>query len=300
MPITVAIVEDDARIRRSLAAMLGTADDIECVGQFASAEEALRKIPAIKPRVIFMDIHLPGMSGVDCVRELAAIVPKPQIVMLTSYDDSDAIFSSLSAGACGYLLKPIRTAQLLAAVSDVYSGGAPMSGQIARRVVEAFNKPAAAPSASVASLSEREAQILQLLSEGYLYKEIAEIVFGGRLFRRGCSRASRRVRRCGGAHRVVRRSLRNACGLAHRAGRRFGQCASRCSQLFDFLAHEFAQLAVGLLFIRAVAHAAPWKQIGAVADVGIVFIAPADKLEVFVFGFHRVASRMALRICFSW
>ncbi len=176
MPITVAIVEDDARIRRSLAAMLGTADDIECVGQFATAEEALRKIPALKPRVIFMDIHLPGMSGVDCVRELAAILPKPQIVMLTSYDDSDAIFSSLSAGACGYLLKPIRTAQLLAAVRDVYAGGAPMSGQIARRVVEAFNKPAAAPAASVAtaSLSERETQILQLLSEGYLYKEIAD------------------------------------------------------------------------------------------------------------------------------
>ena len=176
MPITVAIVEDDARIRRSLAAMLGTAEDIECVGQFPNAEDALRKIPALQPRVIFMDIHLPGMSGVDCVRELATIEPKPQIVMLTSYDDSEAIFSSLSAGACGYLLKPIRTTQLLAAVRDVYSGGAPMSGQIARRVVEAFNKPAATPPASpaTASLSEREAQILQLLSEGYLYKEIAD------------------------------------------------------------------------------------------------------------------------------
>jgi DNA-binding NarL/FixJ family response regulator len=176
MPITVAIVEDDVRIRRSLAAMLGTADDIECIGQFATAEEALRKVPALNPRVIFMDIHLPGMSGVDCVRELAAIVPKPQIVMLTSYDDSEAIFSSLSAGACGYLLKPIRTAQLLAAVRDVYSGGAPMSGQIARRVVEAFNKPVASPASpsATASLSEREAQILRLLSEGYLYKEIAD------------------------------------------------------------------------------------------------------------------------------
>ena len=176
MPITVAIVEDDARIRRSLAAMLGTAEDIECVGEFASAEEALRKVPALRPRVIFMDIHLPGMSGVDCVREIAGTGPKPQIVMLTSYDDSDAIFSSLSAGACGYLLKPIRTAQLLAAVRDVYSGGAPMSGQIARRVVEAFNKPAAKPAVSPTSgsLSERESQILQLLSEGYLYKEISD------------------------------------------------------------------------------------------------------------------------------
>ena len=176
MTITVAIVEDDARIRRSLAAMLGTAEDIVCVGQHPNALEALEKIPASKPQVVFMDINLPGMSGVECVLRLATMEPKPQIVMLTSYDDGEAIFSSLSAGACGYLLKPIRTAQLLAAVRDVYSGGAPMSGQIARRVVEAFNKPALAvtgPGASP-SLSERETEILRLLSEGYLYKEIAD------------------------------------------------------------------------------------------------------------------------------
>ena len=176
MPITVAIVEDDARIRRSLAAMLDTAGDVACVGQFANAEEALLKVPTLKPRVIFMDIHLPGKSGVECVREIAGTEHKPQIVMLTSYDDSDAIFSSLSAGACGYLLKPIRTAQLIAAVRDVFAGGAPMSGQIARRVVEAFSRPAAKPASSPAnaSLSDRETQILQLLSEGYLYKEISD------------------------------------------------------------------------------------------------------------------------------
>jgi DNA-binding NarL/FixJ family response regulator len=176
MPITVAIVEDDARIRRSLAAMLGSASDIQCVGTFASAEDALEKMHEIEPTVVFMDVNLPGMSGVDCVRELAAKEPKPQIVMLTSYDDSEAIFSSLSAGACGYLLKPIRTAQILAAVRDVYSGGAPMSSQIARRVVETFNKPVPVPAVSqaTASLSAREGEILQLLSEGYLYKEISD------------------------------------------------------------------------------------------------------------------------------
>lgn len=176
MPITVAIVEDDARIRCSLAAMLGSASDIQCVGTFGSAEEALEMIHKIRPTVVFMDVNLPGMSGVDCVRELAASEHKPQIVMLTSYDDSEAIFSSLSAGACGYLLKPIRTAQILAAVRDVYSGGAPMSSQIARRVVETFNKPAPVHAASpaTASLSAREGEILQLLSEGYLYKEIAD------------------------------------------------------------------------------------------------------------------------------
>jgi DNA-binding NarL/FixJ family response regulator len=176
MRISVAIVEDDARIRRSLAAMLGGAGDVECVGQFGDAEKALREIPLLQPRVVFMDVHLPGMSGVECVRALTAMEPRPQIVMLTSYDDSDAIFSSLSAGACGYLLKPIRGAQLVAAVRDVYSGGAPMSGQIARRVVEAFSKAPSKPSSlrPDPSLSEREAQILQLLSEGYLYKEISD------------------------------------------------------------------------------------------------------------------------------
>ena len=181
MAITVALVEDDPRIRRSLAAMLATAHDIECAGQFASAEEALQEIPLLKPRVVFMDINLSGLSGVECVRGLAALEPKPQIVMLTSYDDSEAIFSSLRAGACGYLLKPIRTAQLLAAVRDVFSGGSPMTGHIARRVVEAFNKPAAGSPASAASaataaasLAPREQEILQLLSEGYLYKEIAD------------------------------------------------------------------------------------------------------------------------------
>lgn len=173
--IAVAIVEDDARIRRNLATMLGAADDIECIGQFANAEDALDKIPVLQPRVVLMDINLPGMSGVECVRELAKIDPKPQIVMLTSYDDSEVIFGSLSAGACGYLLKPIRATQLHAAVRDVYAGGAPMTANIARRVVEAFNKPISktpSPNATT-SLSPREQEILQYLSEGYLYKEIA-------------------------------------------------------------------------------------------------------------------------------
>jgi DNA-binding NarL/FixJ family response regulator len=175
-PITVAIVEDDARIRRNLVAMLGTANDVACIADCASAEDAITRLPELKPRVIFMDINLPGKSGIDCTRELSIIMPKPQIVMLTSYDDNEAIFSSLSAGACGYLLKPIRTAQLHAAVRDVYAGGAPMTAQIARRVVEAFKEPTSKTTVQdvTASLSQREHEILQLLSEGYLYKEIAD------------------------------------------------------------------------------------------------------------------------------
>jgi DNA-binding NarL/FixJ family response regulator len=173
--ITVAIVEDDARICRSLAAMLGTARDIQCVAECGSAEEALKILPSLRPRVVFMDVHLPGLSGIECVRALAELEAKPQIVMLTSRDDSDAIFSSLSAGACGYLLKPIRTNQLVAAVRDVFTGGSPMTGQIARRVVEAFSRPSGTLSEPVSDLlSGREREILQLLSEGYLYKEISD------------------------------------------------------------------------------------------------------------------------------
>lgn len=173
--ITVALVEDDARIRRNLEAMLATEPDIQCVAACASGEEAVAQLPQLQPRVIFMDINLPAMSGVECVRALTANAYKPQIVMLTSYDDSEAIFSSLSAGACGYLLKPIRTLQLVAAVRDVYAGGAPMSGHIARRVVETFRTaPPPSPAAPVETLSNREQEILGLLSEGYLYKEIAD------------------------------------------------------------------------------------------------------------------------------
>jgi DNA-binding NarL/FixJ family response regulator len=173
--ITVAIVEDDARIRRSLAAMLGTASDIQCVAECGSGEDALEILPSLCPRVVFMDVHLPGLSGIDCVRYLAELEPKPQIVMLSTHDDSDAIFSSLSAGACGYLLKPIRTNQLVAAVRDVFTGGSPMTGQIARRVVETFSKPSGSVSEPVCDLlSGREREILQFLSEGYLYKEISD------------------------------------------------------------------------------------------------------------------------------
>lgn len=173
--ISVALVEDDARIRRNLAAMLATAADMDCVAECASGEEALEKLPALRPRVVFMDINLPAMSGVECVRALTGGEHKPQVVMLTSYDDSEAIFSSLSAGACGYLLKPIRTAQLVAAVRDVFAGGAPMTGHIARRVVETFKTSAPfTAGCPLEALSQREQEILQLLSEGYLYKEISD------------------------------------------------------------------------------------------------------------------------------
>jgi DNA-binding NarL/FixJ family response regulator len=174
MPVTVAIVEDDSRIQKSLRLMLTTDPGVLCVGAFGTAASAIASIPPLNPDVVFMDVHLPDHSGIEVVRFLAATPRPPQIVMLTSYDDSEAIFNSLSAGASGYLLKPIRTSELLAAVRDVHSGGAPMTGAIARKVVQAFARPVVQPAPATEDLSPREQEILALLSEGFLYKEIAD------------------------------------------------------------------------------------------------------------------------------
>ena len=172
--ITVAIVEDDAAVRRSLVQILEAAADIRCVGAYGSAEPLLRDLGRLAPQVAILDINLPGISGVECVQRIVEQAATTQIMMLTVYDHNDAIFDSLAAGAHGYLVKPVRAAELLAAVRDVHSGGAPMTSNIARRVVQAFKRPAApAPHPAVESLTDREAQVLDLLAQGYLYKEIA-------------------------------------------------------------------------------------------------------------------------------
>jgi DNA-binding NarL/FixJ family response regulator len=173
MSTTVAIVEDDARVRRSLAGILRREPGIRCVGEYGSAEEALRDLARVSPQVVLMDINLPGMDGVECVRQLARAAPKTQILMLTVHDDTEAIYNSLSAGASGYLLKPIRATELIAAVRDVYTGGAPMTSNIARKVVQSFKE---APSAAGASedLTHRELEVLDYLAKGFIYKEIAD------------------------------------------------------------------------------------------------------------------------------
>lgn len=173
MPISVAIVEDDAPLRASLSGILQRTADCRCVGAYGSAEDALREIPALSPQVVLMDINLPGMDGVQCVRRLAELLPRAQILMLTVHEDPDSIFESLSAGASGYLLKPVRAAELLAAVKDVYAGGAPMTSNIARKVVQSF-KRAGAGSDEGKRLSPRERDVLDYLVKGYSYKEVAE------------------------------------------------------------------------------------------------------------------------------
>lgn len=170
--LSVGIVEDDSGIRWSLSEIIDDQEDLECVGAFASAEEALSLLPKLKPQVVLMDVNLPGMTGIECVRRLAPKCPGLQVIMLTVREDPDIIFDALSAGACGYLLKPPRAAELVAAIRDVFTGGAPMTTSIARKVVASFNR--VAPSAPEAEkLTPREIEVLDLLVKGLAYKEVA-------------------------------------------------------------------------------------------------------------------------------
>jgi len=175
MPITVAIVEDDPRIRRTLTAILQRDPDCSCTGVYGSGEDALKEIPNHPPKIVIMDINLPGMNGVECVRRLSDSLPEVHILMLTVFNDTETIFNALRAGAVGYLTKPVRAAQLLSAVRDIVSGGAPMTSSIARMVVQSFqNKRPTSQEAD--DLSPRESEVLDFLARGYLYKEIADLL----------------------------------------------------------------------------------------------------------------------------
>jgi DNA-binding NarL/FixJ family response regulator len=173
MQIKVAIVDDDEGIRSGLAALIRRATAFRLAGEYADAESALREIPNRPPDVVLMDINLPGMKGFECVRQLKAQLPAVQFLMLTVYEDSDSLFNSLKAGASGYLLKRTASARLLEAIRDVHAGGAPMTPQLARRVVQFFSAPAKQVSA-VSALTPGETEFLEQLANGYAYKEIAD------------------------------------------------------------------------------------------------------------------------------
>jgi len=173
MPISVSIVEDSDKLRGTLSRVLNRADGFRCVSQYPNAEEALKDLPEIKPDVVLMDINLPGMNGVECVRQLKQILPGTQVMMLTVYEDTENIFNALAAGANGYMLKRTATKELLEAIQEVHRGGSPMTMHIARKVVQSFQRSAAATQ-STENLSEREQQVLDLLSQGLMYKEIAD------------------------------------------------------------------------------------------------------------------------------
>ena len=174
--IRVAIVEDDQGLRQTLETLLGRLSGVQCVGAYPNGESALEGIPECAPAVVLMDIHLPGMNGVECARQLKERLPGTQIIMLTVHDHTHSVFDSLAAGASGFLLKPVKAADLSRAIQEVHAGGAPMTPNIARLVVKTFQKHVPAANSyeeGMGGLSPREAEVLELLSKGFLQKEIA-------------------------------------------------------------------------------------------------------------------------------
>jgi len=170
---TVALVEDSAPMRRNLERMLRRAPGVRCVSACGTAEEALEQIPRSRPDVVLMDINLPGASGIECTARLKLQMPAMQVIMLTVYEDTASIFSALKAGACGYLLKRSSPGEILEALTTVQTGGAPMTSEIARKIVMTFQSPAPGDG-DAATLSAREQEILDLLSQGKVSKEIAD------------------------------------------------------------------------------------------------------------------------------
>jgi DNA-binding NarL/FixJ family response regulator len=173
MAIDVAIVEDDPQVRKVLAGWIRRASKFRLVGDWGDAESALAPVQQSRPNVVLMDINLPGMSGVEAVRKLKRALPTTQFLMLTVYEDEDHIYSALTAGATGYLLKQTLQEELLAALEDVHRGGSPMTSNIARKVVHSFHQgPAAGGDGE--GLSPREVEVLDLVTQGFLLKEVAD------------------------------------------------------------------------------------------------------------------------------
>ncbi|MFB6457289.1 response regulator [Chitinophaga sp. Hz27] len=175
--ISIAIVEDNHDIRTAMELLINGSDGYACVGTFNNAETALEQIPHLLPNVVLMDFNLPGgMNGIECIARLKAEYQDMQFMMLTVYEDDDKIFNALEAGASGYILKKTSPGELLEAIRDLHEGGSPMSSQIARRVVAFFQKQAK-PNPALEALTTREKEILDQLSKGFLYKEIASNLF---------------------------------------------------------------------------------------------------------------------------
>ncbi len=173
MAISVAIVEDDLEARKVISRWISRSPGFRLAGDWGEAESALVLLPERKPDVVLMDINLPGISGVEAVKRLKPALPTTQFVMLTVYEDANHIYNALAAGATGYLLKQTSRDELLSALQEVHQGGSPITSNIARKVVQFFSQYSA-PEAGAHGLSPREQEVLEMVTQGYLYKEIAE------------------------------------------------------------------------------------------------------------------------------
>jgi DNA-binding NarL/FixJ family response regulator len=174
MPLTVAIVEDNAQVCASLERVVNESGNYQCVCTSRNAEHALRSIPLHRPSVVIMDIELPDLSGIECTARLKQLMPDLPILIFTVYKDNEQIFKALEAGASGYLLKRSSPEEILLAIRDVAEGGAPMSAEIALKVVQSFRKPAVAAQPAGETLTPREHEILGFLVQAYSSKEIAD------------------------------------------------------------------------------------------------------------------------------
>ena|SRR6185312_13247622 len=175
MAISVSIVEDIRGTREGLQELLNGAPGLRCLSAYPTGEAAVAGVPVEKPDVVLVDINLPGMNGIECVAKLKGQLPQLHALMMTTYEERDLIFNSLRAGAHGYLLKNSTHKELIQAIEQVHAGGAPMSLQVARKVVEHFHR-IKKPSSEMETLTHREQEILELLTQGYLYKEISDLL----------------------------------------------------------------------------------------------------------------------------
>jgi DNA-binding NarL/FixJ family response regulator len=171
--ITVSIVDDEKELCQSIATFVNGAPGFHCVSMYHSGEAALEHLPQDRPNVVLMDIHLVGMSGIECVERLKAKIPQMQIMMLTVYEDTDQIFKALAAGASGYMLKRLTPGKLLEAINEVHGGGSPMSSSIARKVVASFQR-SKRPDEEQTHFTSREQMVLDCLANGLTYKQTAD------------------------------------------------------------------------------------------------------------------------------
>lgn len=173
--IRVAIVEDTDDIRNGWNLILNNTEGFICENTYASAEEAIEQLKQVKPDVVLMDIHLPGMTGIEAIRLLKPSISDTQFLVCSVYEDDQYVFEALKAGATGYILKNSSTAKIISSIEEIHTGGSPMSSSIARRVINTFKEPA--KDKNPYQLSDREQDIVQLLAEGYRYKEIGDKLF---------------------------------------------------------------------------------------------------------------------------